>query len=86
MNDQTWAEFRSHFVEAYDIHLQLGTGMGNVYHGAVHARGDGDADSLGYITKSITNMHMAYNLNAQAMNENMSTITADTALLPLNNN
>ena len=54
--------------------------MGNIYHGAANAI-DGDDDSLGSITQSITNMHMAYNVNAQAMNDNMSTITAETASL-----
>ena len=54
--------------------------MGNSYHGAANAI-DGDDDSLGSITQSITNMHMAYNVNAQAMNDNMSTITAETASL-----
>ena len=79
-NNQTWAEFKAHFSEAYDIRLQSGTGMGNSYHGAANAI-DGDDDSLGSITQSITNMHMAYNVNAQAMNDNMSTITAETASL-----
>ena len=31
-NNQTWAEFKAHFSEAYDIRLQSVTGMGNSYH------------------------------------------------------
>ena len=79
-NNQIWAEFKAHFSEAYDIRLQSGIDMGNSFHGVANAI-DGDDDSIGSITPSITNMHMAHNVNVQAMNDNMSTITAETASL-----
>ena len=45
------------------------------YHGAANVM---DNDSLGSITQSIANMQMANNANVQVLNENISTITAET--------
>ena len=63
--NMTWAEFKSHMSEAYDIRLQSGAGAVNIYHGAANATDGADDDSLGSITQSLTNMHMAHNANAQ---------------------
>ena len=45
------------------------------YHGTANAMDD---DSLGLITNSIAQMRMANNANMQVLNENISTITAET--------
>ena len=64
---QTWPEFKSHFQEAYELHLQSGGFNGNnPYHGAANAFADGD-DSIEEINESITNIHRAHNANTEAI-------------------
>ena len=80
--NQIWSEFKSHFTEAHDVHLQSGGETTNVYHGAANAYDTADDDvSVGSITQSLTSMHLANNANAQSIHDTMSTITADTAAL-----
>ena len=74
----TWAEFKSHMSEAYDIRLQSGAGAVNIYHGAANATDLADDDSMGSITHSLTNMHMAHSANAQQVADTMSQITTET--------
>ena len=78
-DNKTWPEMKSHFTEAYDLLLTTGGGTAGAagYHGANYTA-DNDDDSMTSITASITNMHIANNANAQAINDNMSTITAET--------
>ena len=64
--------------DAYDIRLQSGAGAVNIYHGAANATDGADDDSLGSITQSLTNMHMAHNANAQQVADTMSQITTET--------
>ena len=49
--NQIWSEFKSHFLEAYDIRLQSGAETANVYHGAANVYdNEDDDDSVGSIT------------------------------------
>lgn len=77
--NKTWPGLKTHFTEAYDLLLTTGGGTTGAagYQGANHTTEDDD-DSITSITASITNMHIANNANAQAINDNMSTITAET--------
>ena len=84
----TWPIFKVHFAEAYDSRIRTGTGAtgGNGYHGAFTAEGDyADDDSLASIQQSIqqsiTNMHLSNNATAQATNDSVSALTAETRLL-----
>ena len=66
--NQTWPEFKSHFQDAYEIHLQSGGMNGNnPYHGAANMFNEGD-DSIEEINESITNIHLAHNANTEATN------------------
>ena len=76
---QTWPEFKSHFQEAYELHLQSGGFNGNnPYHGAANAFADGD-DSIEEINESITNIHRAHNANTEATSAEMAALRAEVA-------
>ena len=78
--NKTWPELKKHFTEAYDLLLTTGGGTSGSagYHGANAATTEEDDDSMTSITTSIANMHIANNANAQVINDNMSSITAET--------
>ena len=77
--NQTWPEFKSHFQEAYELHLQSGGFNGNnPYHGAANTFTDGD-DSIEEINESITNIHGAHNSNTEATIAEMAALCAEVA-------
>ena len=78
-NHQTWPEFKSHFQEAYELHLQSGGFNGNnPYHGVANAFTDGD-DSIKEINEYITNIHRAHNANTEATSTEMAALRAEVA-------
>ena len=54
--NQTWSDFKAHFVEVYDIQMQSGAGRGNPYHGTAKAYEGVDDDRMGTIMQSMANM------------------------------
>ena len=75
----TWPELKAHFTEVYDLPQRSGAGTAtdHGYHQGNNTL-DIDDDSLGSIKTSITSIHQAHNVNAVAMNENISAITAES--------
>ena len=76
-NAKTWHQLKAHSTEAYNIRLSSGLGTAGMagYHGTANAMDD---NSLGSITQSISNTQIVNNANVQVLNENISTITAET--------
>lgn len=76
--NKTWPELKSHFSEAYEIHLAtaLDTAGGAGYHGMNNA--EGDDDSLGSIQQSLAGIQLANNANAQTMMDSLSAITEES--------
>ena len=74
--NQTWPEFKAHFQDAYEIHLQSGgTNVNNPYHGAANIfEGDDDIEE---INESITNIHLAHNANTEATNTEMAALRSE---------
>ena len=76
--NQSWPEFKSHFQDAYEVYLHSGGGnVNNPYHGAANAIG-GD-DDIEEINKSLTEIHLAHNANAEATNTEMAALRAEVA-------
>ena len=79
--NQNWGELKTHFTEAYDLHLRSagGTARQAGYHGVNNA--EEDDDSINSIQNSIANIQLANNANAQQMNDNISAMTEETRQL-----
>ena len=81
--NQTWPEFKQHFVEAYDNRMRTGAGtMGDEgYHGAANVDGGDypDDDSLQSIMQSVQNMHLSNNAATQQTNDTVSTLATSMA-------
>ena len=88
-DQHTWAIFKTHFIEAYDNRIRTGGGTTGTsgYHGAANAHeGDfADDDSLASIQQSIQqsiqSMHLSNNATAQATNDTISALSAETRQL-----
>ena len=77
--EKTWDKFKDVFIEAYELRLDSGPTTGAAgYHGATNTVADNDDDSLGSIVRSISQMQITNNANAQAFLVNLSTITTST--------
>ena len=77
---QTWPEFKSHFQEAYKLHLQsVGFNGNNPYHGAANTFADGK-DSIEEINESIKNVHRSHNANTEATSAEMAALYAEVAV------
>ena len=61
--NKDWAEFKSHFTEAYMICLQAGQSGGNPYHGAANAYKNDDNDSITTLHNILANLTHASNSN-----------------------
>ena len=71
-NEKKWANFKTHFAQAYDADLESGATAGATgYHEAVAALSNDD--SIGSISNSIAQMNMANNANIRAINKIMNT-------------
>ena len=76
--NQTWAQFKLHFTEAYEILQQTTQTAGQMgYHSANNAMTDDD-DSITTLQESMANMQTAANENTRVMNDNISQLTATT--------
>lgn len=76
--NKTWDEFKAHFAEAYDIHLQTTQTSGQLgYHGA-NAAMDDDDSSIATINESLANLQTVSIENTRTMNDNISQLTATT--------
>ena len=75
--NKNWYWLKSHFTDAYDIWLGVGAWTAGMTgcHGVANVV---DNDSLGSITNSIAQIQMANKANVQVLNENISTIDAET--------
>ena len=82
-NNKTWPEFKSHFIEAYEIWLTSGAGAAssnNGYHGAANAQDNADDDSITTaLADSMQQLQMANNTNAHALNDAITALTQDIA-------
>ena len=76
--NQNWPQFKSHFQDAYELHLQSGGGnVGNPYHGAANAfQGEDDIED---INESLTNIHLAHNANAATTSTELAALRAEVA-------
>ena len=84
--NQTWPEFKMHFTEAYDLRINLRAGTEGTmgYHGVNNATG-ADGDSWSSINEGLMaqmqQVQLANNTSAQATNENISALSAETRKL-----
>ena len=79
VENQSWQEFKSHFQEGYELHLQSDKLNGNnPYHGAANTFTDED-DSIEDINESITNIHLAHNTNTAATSAKMAALQGEVA-------
>lgn len=81
--NMTWLEFKSHFIEAYEIWLTSGAGTTtatNGYHGVSNAQDNTDDDSVTTaLADSMQQLQMVNNTNAHALNDAITGLTQDIA-------
>ena len=66
-SEKKWVNFKTHFTQAYDTHLESGPTAGDAeYHGTAAALSDDD--SIGSIFNSIAQMNMTNNANIRVIN------------------
>ena len=76
--NQTWAGFKLHFTEVYEIHQQPTQMAGQMgYHGANSVMDD-NGSSIATLQEGMANMQTAANKNTRVMNSNISSLTATT--------
>jgi hypothetical protein len=78
-NNNNWDAFKDHFIQAYTANQAALTVTQGGYHGAANAHEEyNDDDSLGSIQASLASLQMANNASAQATNDQLSNLTANT--------
>ena len=79
--NKNWAEFKTHFAEAYMVRLQSGQIGGNPYHGAANVYKD-DNNSITTLHNTLANLTHASNANTSELNKKISSMAQEmTSLL-----
>jgi hypothetical protein len=87
--NQTWPEFKNHFVEAYDAWLANGVGndVSSGYQGAHAARKEDDGSIISLVegvTSQLLRVQLANNASAQATNDVVTQLAGQVAQLQQN--
>jgi hypothetical protein len=78
-NNNSWDNFKDHFIQAYTANQAAITVSQAGYHGAANITEDyQDDDSLESIQASLTHIQMANNASVQATNDQLSNLTENT--------
>ena len=78
--NKNWAEFKTHFAEAYMVRLQSGQSGGNPYHGATNVYEDDNA-SITTLHNNLANLTHASNANTSELNKNISSMAQEMTAL-----
>ena len=78
--NKNWAEFKTHFSEAYMIHLQSVKSGGNPYHGAANLYED-ENDSITTLHKTLANLTHASNAKKIELNKKIYSIAQEMTAL-----
>ena len=74
--NKNWAEFKTHFAEAYMVRLQSGQSGGNPYHGAANVYKD-DNDIITTLHNTLANLTHASNANTSELNKRISSMARE---------
>jgi hypothetical protein len=78
-NNNNWAQFKDHFIQAYTANQAAITVTQAGYHGAANVIDENtDDDSYESIQASLAGLQMANNASVQATNDQLSNLTANT--------
>ena len=77
--NKDWPDLKSHFGEAYDVHLTPGAGTANAngYQSAANDTNGVGNNSLGLIHESFGAIQVANNANFHVTNDNISAMSED---------
>ena len=79
--NKNWAEFKTHFAEAYMVRLQSGQSGGNPYHGATNSYENDDNDSINTLHNTLANLTHESNANTNELNKNISSMAHEMTAL-----